>query len=57
MLDVATRIVCAEDVHADWINEKIGPQYKDKIEVMNLGDTETFMTDSLIDLLNEKFNI
>tara|TARA_R110000803_G_scaffold35405_8_gene76624 strand:+ start:13128 stop:13454 length:327 start_codon:yes stop_codon:yes gene_type:complete len=55
MLDIADRVVCAEQVHADYITTKIDIAYRDKIEVLNLGDTETFMTESLIKLLKEKF--
>ena len=55
MLDCADRIVCAEQIHADYITRRIDTKYISKIEVMNLGDTETFMTDSLIALLDEKF--
>ena len=57
MLDVADRIVCAEKVHADWILEKIDSKFKSKMEVLNLSDTETFMTESLVKLLEEKFKI
>jgi predicted protein tyrosine phosphatase len=57
MLDVADRIICAEDVHSKYILEKIDKVYESKIEVLNLGDTETFMKQELINMLEEKFKI
>lgn len=57
MLDVADRIICAEKVHSDYIVQKIDKKYLDKIEILELGDTETFMTESLIKMLEEKFKI
>jgi predicted protein tyrosine phosphatase len=57
MLDVADRIICAEQVHSDYITSKIDVKYKDKIEVLNLGDTQTFMSESLILILEEKFTL
>jgi predicted protein tyrosine phosphatase len=57
MLDIADRIICAEVVHADYITQKIDKKYLDKIEILHLGDTETFMSDTLIELLKEKFQI
>lgn len=57
MLDEAQRIICMEQVHADYILTKIDKKYKAKIEVLNLGDTETFMSPSLIDLLETKFTL
>lgn len=55
MLDVADKIICMESVHANFIVNAIGKEYLPKIEILNLGDTETFMSDSLIKLLEEKF--
>lgn len=57
MLDEADRIICAEMVHSDYITRQIDIKYKSKIEVLNLGDTDTFMTESLIKNLEEKFKI
>lgn len=57
MLDVADKIICMEHVHADYIIEKIDAKYTDKIQVLNLGDTESFMTTSLIHLLEQKFKL
>lgn len=57
MLDVADRIICAEQVHSDYITSKINSIYKLKIEVLDLGDTETFMTDSLVKMLDDKFKL
>ena len=55
MLDIADRIICMEQVHADWILKNIDVSYSSKIEVLNLGDTENFMSESLIEILIEKF--
>lgn len=57
MLDIADRIVCAGQLHSDFITERIDKKYLDKIEILNLGDTEKFMSQSLIDLFEEKFKI
>lgn len=57
MLRVSDRIVCAEEVHKKWIKEKWGDVFDHKIEVLNLGDTDTFMTKSLIQRLEDRFKI
>jgi predicted protein tyrosine phosphatase len=57
MLDIADRIICAEQVHADWIVQNIDKKYISKIEILALGDTETFMTNSLIQMLESKFSL
>jgi predicted protein tyrosine phosphatase len=57
MLDVADRIICAEHVHSDYIVQNINKKYLDKIEVLELADTDTFMSQSLIDQLEMKFKI
>lgn len=57
MLDIADRIICAENVHLDWIIQNIDKKYLDKIEVLELGDTETFMNSTLIELLENKFKL
>lgn len=57
MLDCADRIICAETVHAHYIVNQIDKKYLGKIEVLELGDTENFMSESLIKLLEEKFKI
>jgi predicted protein tyrosine phosphatase len=57
MLDVADRIVCAEHVHSNWIVQNIDKKYLSKIEIMELGDTETFMSEELIRLLEDKFQM
>ena len=57
MLDIADRIICAEKVHADYIVNQIDKKYLSKIEVLELGDTETFMIPQLIELLESKFKI
>ncbi len=43
-----------EAIHRSKIIERFGIEFDAKIEVLNLGDTETFMTKSLIELLEEK---
>ncbi len=50
-------LVCAEKEHRNYILAHFDLKYKDKIEVMDLGDTETFMSQSLIKLLEEKFTL
>ncbi len=57
MLDIADRIVCAELVHSDYIIRQIDKKYISKIEVLNLGDTEPFMSGQLISMLEEKFKM
>lgn len=57
MLDLADRIICAEQVHSDYIIRQIDKKYSSKIEVLNLGDTDTFMSEQLIKALEEKFKI
>lgn len=57
MLDVADRIICAEQCHSDYIIKNFDKKYLSKIEILNLGDTENFMSQQLIDLLEEKFKI
>jgi predicted protein tyrosine phosphatase len=57
MLDVADRIVCAEFVHSDYIMRQIDKKYSPKIEIMHLEDTEPYMSEQLIGVLEEKFNI
>ena len=57
MLDEADRIVCMELVHSDYIIRQIDKKYNSKIEVLHLGDTDTFMSEQLIKALEEKFKI
>lgn len=57
MLDWADRVICAEHVHSDYIIRQIDKKYNSKIEVLNLGDTDTFMSEQLIKALEEKFKI
>ena len=45
------------DASITGITTKIDKRYKDKIEVLNLGDTGNFMTEQLIRVLEEKFKI
>ena len=47
-------IICAEHVHADWIVQNIDKAYLNKIEIIELGDTEQFMSKSLIEMLETK---
>ncbi len=55
MLDQAERIVCMEKEHADHILKRFDGAFQDKIEILNLGDTEPFMAAGLIAMLEEKF--
>lgn len=57
MLDIADRIICAEHVHSDWIVQNIDKKYLSKIEILELGDTENFMSPKLIEMLEEKFKL
>lgn len=57
MLDIADRIICAEQVHADWIISNIDKKYTYKIEILQLGNTKTFMDKELIELIKEKIKI
>ena len=54
MLDVADIIVCAEQVHSDYIIRKIDKKYIDKITILNLEDTEGFMSEQLILKLEDR---
>ncbi len=57
MLDVASRIICMEQEHYWYILDKIDKKYAEKVEILHLGDTETFMSESLIKILESKFKI
>lgn len=57
MLDVADRVICAEHVHSNYIVQNIDKRYLDKIEILELGDTETFMSSKLIEMLTNKFSL
>lgn len=57
MLECADRIICAEKEHRNYILAHFDLKYKDKIEVLDLGDTDTFMSPQLIQKLEEKFKI
>lgn len=54
MLDIAHCIICMEQIHADYIIQNIDKKNAHKIHVLSLGDTETFMTPTLIKMLEEK---
>lgn len=57
MLEVADIIVCMEHCHAEYIMSKIDKVFLEKIEIICLGDTEQFMSESLITQLEEKFRV
>jgi len=57
MLDIADRIICAESEHSDWIVQNIDKKYLNKIEVLNLADNENFMSQELINILGEIFQL
>lgn len=57
VLDVADVILCAEKVHETYILSKIDACFSSKIKVLNLGDTERFMSKSLIKLLESCFSV
>lgn len=57
MLDVADRIICMEHCHQEWIVKNIDKKYLNKIEVLLLNDTEPYMSQQLINVLEEKFKI
>ncbi len=57
MLEKADRIICMEVDHANYIISKIDKCFSDKIEILFLGDTDTYMTKNLIDALENKFKI
>jgi predicted protein tyrosine phosphatase len=57
MMDTANRVVCMENVHHEIIKQRFGNDYDYKIEILDLGDTEGFMSDSLIKMLEQKFKI
>lgn len=56
MLDVADQIICAEHLHSDWIVQSFDKKYLSKIKVLELEDTEEFMSIALIESLESKIN-
>lgn len=50
----ADRIICMEDIHKIKVIEYCGAEFEDKIIVLNLGDTEKYMSESLKSILREK---
>lgn len=57
MIANATRIVCMEEQHKELIMAKFGNGIESIIEVLNLGDTDTFMSPQLIEQLELKFKL
>ena len=57
MLEQAERIICMEQEHANHILKRFDGAFQDKIEILNLGDTEPFMAAGLITMLEEKFKL
>lgn len=57
MCNSADVIFCMEKIHSAYLLDKIGIHLKDKIKVVNLGDTEKFMSSSLIQVIKEKIKI
>lgn len=57
MCDFADRIICMEEVHKQYIGSAIDKRLLEKVEVLNLGDTELFMSDQLIKNLVEKIKL
>ena len=54
MVDIADVIICMEHVHSDWIVTRLGKEYLNKIVILELGDTEKFMSGQLIEQLVKK---
>jgi predicted protein tyrosine phosphatase len=54
MLDISDKIICMEHIHSDYIVQHFDKKYLDKIEVLEIGDTESFMSPNLILTLEEK---
>jgi predicted protein tyrosine phosphatase len=57
MCEWADRIICVEQVQADYIVQQIDKKYANKIEILNLQDTELFMSPKLIENLEKLFKI
>ena len=57
MLDVADRIICMDFSQSDYIIRQIDKKYNNKIEVLQIEDTELFMSPKLIEELELKFKI
>lgn len=53
MCDIADRIICMEHVHAEYICSKIDKKLLSKIEILGLGDTESFMSENLVEKLEQ----
>ena len=57
MLDIADRIICMEQEHSDYITRFVDKKYLPKIEVLHLADIDTFMSQNLINALEQKFKL
>jgi predicted protein tyrosine phosphatase len=57
MLDAADRIICAEHIHMEYIVQNIDKKYLSRIEVLQLEDTEHFMSPALINNLERLVKI
>lgn len=55
MLDCADKVFCAEQLHFLHINQHFDIGFKSKYVVMELGDTNTFMSPELIYEFERKF--
>ncbi len=47
MLEVADRVICMEQCHFDYIVSQIDTNFRNKLETINLGDHEGFMTEAM----------
>ncbi len=57
MCDAAERIICMENLHAQFLLREFGSQLIQKIEILEIEDNEDYMSDKLIMELEERFNI
>lgn len=55
--DWANRIICMEEHHAQYLIEKIGNNVLSKIEILGIEDSELYMSNDLVALLKDKFEI
>lgn len=56
MVELAGRIICFEQCHADYILKKYGIHFTHKITVLHTDDCGNFMTDELIQKITDKID-
>jgi len=57
MCDIADRIICMEDHHAQYLLNFFGDIILNKIEILQVEDNEEYMSRALVKELKKKFNV